>query len=140
MGSTLTKGTTFASGQAVTHGDLNDLVDDATIQAAGVVASHLNATTGSGVISAQAAVTAAPDPADLMLIHDVSAQVLKKIELSDLAFHLLDPQTVTQLNAASPIEGSIAYCSNGNAGAKCLAVYDSSNWKVVALGSTIATS
>ena len=52
----------------------------------------------------------------------------------------LNPQTVTQLNALTSAEGDVAYCSNGNAGAKCIAVYDGSNWKVVALGATIATS
>ncbi len=52
----------------------------------------------------------------------------------------LTPRTVAQLNALTVAEGTIAYCSNGNAGAKCIAVYDSSAWKVVALGATIATS
>ena len=52
----------------------------------------------------------------------------------------LNPQTVAELNAvSSPVEGDVAYCSNGNSGSKCLAVYDGSNWKVVALGSTIST-
>lgn len=52
----------------------------------------------------------------------------------------LTPRTVAQLNALTVAEGTLAYCSNGNAGAKCLAVYDGSNFKVVALGSTIAAS
>ena len=53
----------------------------------------------------------------------------------------LNPRTVAQLNALSNnAEGDIAYCSNGNAGSKCFAVYEGSNWKVVALGSNIATS
>tara|TARA_R100000734_G_C3295247_1_gene86511 strand:- start:548 stop:967 length:420 start_codon:yes stop_codon:yes gene_type:complete len=52
----------------------------------------------------------------------------------------LNPKTVTELNALTSEEGDVAYCSNGNAGSKCVAVYDGSNWKVVALGSTIATS
>ena len=52
----------------------------------------------------------------------------------------LTPRTVAQLNALTVAEGSIAYCSNGNAGSKCLAVFDGSNFKVVALGSTISAS
>lgn len=51
----------------------------------------------------------------------------------------LTPRTVAQLNALTGVEGQIAYCSDGNAGAKCLAVYDGSNWKVVAFGATIST-
>ena len=51
----------------------------------------------------------------------------------------LKPQTLTELNARSDKEeGDFAYCSNGNSGSKCLAVYDGSNWKVVALGATIS--
>lgn len=51
----------------------------------------------------------------------------------------LAPQTLAQLNARTDkAEGDIAYCSNGNAGSKTVAVYDGSNWKVVALGATIS--
>jgi hypothetical protein len=51
----------------------------------------------------------------------------------------LKPQTLSELNARTDQEaGDLAYCSNGNAGATTLAVYDGSNWKVVALGSTIS--
>ena len=51
----------------------------------------------------------------------------------------LQPQTLAQLNARTDqAEGDVAYCSNGNAGAKTVAVYDGSNWKVVALGATIS--
>ena len=51
----------------------------------------------------------------------------------------LNPKTVTELNALSAIQGDVAYCSNGDAGSKCIAVYDGSAWKVVSLGSTIST-
>lgn len=51
----------------------------------------------------------------------------------------LQPQTLAQLNARTDsAEGDVAYCSNGDAGSKTLAVYDGSNWKVVALGATIS--
>lgn len=52
----------------------------------------------------------------------------------------LPPQTVAALNALTAAEGDIAYCSDGDAGAKCLAVYDGSAWKRIALGSTISTT
>ena len=52
---------------------------------------------------------------------------------------VLPVYTLTEANALSFIpEGSLIYVSNGNAGAKTLAVYDGSNWKVVALGATIS--
>ena len=49
----------------------------------------------------------------------------------------LNPQTVAELNAVTAAEGDVAYCSNGNAGADCLAVYTSAGaWKVLAISST----
>lgn len=59
--------------------------------------------------------------------------------LNGEAPHLLPVYTVTQANALTDkTEGMLVYVSNGNAGAKCLAVYDGANWKVVALGATIS--
>lgn len=53
----------------------------------------------------------------------------------------LNPQTVTELNARSDqAAGDVAYCSNGDAGSACIAVYDGSNWTVVSLGSTISAT
>lgn len=53
----------------------------------------------------------------------------------------LKPQTTAQLNARTDqAEGDVAYCSDGDAGSKCVAVYNGSDWKVVALGSTISSS
>ena len=52
----------------------------------------------------------------------------------------LTPRTVAQLTALTVAEGTIAYCSDGDAGSKCLAVYDGTAWKVVSLGSTISTT
>ena len=47
--------------------------------------------------------------------------------------------TLAEANALPSKETSmLIYVSNGNAGAKTLAVYDGSNWKVVALGATIS--
>lgn len=40
----------------------------------------------------------------------------------------------------SPQQGDIVATSNGDAGSACLCMYDGSNWKVIALGSTAASS
>ena len=51
----------------------------------------------------------------------------------------LPEYTLAEANALPNKEESmLIYVSNGNAGAKTLAVYDGSNWKVVALGATIS--
>jgi hypothetical protein len=52
----------------------------------------------------------------------------------------LPTYTVTQATAlGNTASGQIIYVSNGNSGSPCLAVYDGSAWKRVALGNTIST-
>lgn len=50
----------------------------------------------------------------------------------------LTPRTVSQLTALTEIEGDVAYCSDGNSGSPCLAVYNGTDWKRIALGATIS--
>lgn len=52
----------------------------------------------------------------------------------------LTPRTTAQLEALTAFEGDIAYCSDGDSGDKCLAVYDGTDWLRLALGAAIATS
>lgn len=52
----------------------------------------------------------------------------------------LTPRTVSELEALTAFEGDVAYCSNGDAGSKCVAIYDGSDWLVVGLGAAIASS
>lgn len=52
----------------------------------------------------------------------------------------LNPLTVSELNSLTGIEGDTAYCSNGDAGGECIAVYNGSDWKVIAFGATISSS
>lgn len=51
----------------------------------------------------------------------------------------LNARSVAELNALTAIEGDVAYCSDGDSGSKCIAVYNGTDWKVVSLGSTIST-
>ena len=53
----------------------------------------------------------------------------------------LNPQTTAQLTARTDAaEGDVAYCSDGDAGSKCVAVYNGTSWLVIALGSAISSS
>jgi hypothetical protein len=52
----------------------------------------------------------------------------------------LTPRTVSQLTALTGAAGDIAYCSNGDAGNPCLAVYNGTAWKRIALGTTISAT
>jgi hypothetical protein len=53
---------------------------------------------------------------------------------------LLTPRTVAQLTATSANAGDTAYCSDGDAGSPCLAVYDGADWLRVALGAAISAT
>lgn len=56
----------------------------------------------------------------------------------------LAPKTTAELEAldtaGDAIQGDVAYCTDGDAGAKCIAVFDGSDWLRISLGSAIATS
>ena len=54
----------------------------------------------------------------------------------------LTPLTLAQLATAipSPQEGDVAMTTNGDAGAKCIVVYNGTDWKVIGLGATAASS
>lgn len=52
----------------------------------------------------------------------------------------LTPRTTAQLNALTVTEGALAYCSDGDTGDACLAVYDGSNWVRISLGATISAT
>jgi hypothetical protein len=70
---------------------------------------------------------------------DAATPTNKKISVQN--FFKLPTGTVAEVNAyTNKAAGQLVYVTDGNAGSACLAVYDGSNWKVVALGATIATS
>ena len=52
----------------------------------------------------------------------------------------LTPRTVTQLNALTGVLGQVAFCSNGAAGADCIAFYNGSAWKRCDTLATISAS
>lgn len=52
----------------------------------------------------------------------------------------LYPQTVSALEGITGSEGDVAYCSNGDAGDPCLAVFDGTDWLRVALGTAISST
>lgn len=52
----------------------------------------------------------------------------------------LTPKTVAELEALTAFEGDVAYCSNGDAGDKCIAIYDGTDWLRIALGTAISGS
>lgn len=49
-------------------------------------------------------------------------------------------ETFTVAGAPGGSAGDIGYCTNGDAGAACFTVHNGTDWKVVSLGATIASS
>lgn len=114
-----------------------DLLD--AVQKLNTIISEGGAANGVALLNSSAKLNANQMPAT------ITATGVQVLNPSSGVVHIQDvlrltSKTTAQLNALSPNEGDIAYCSDGNAGAKTMAVYDGSNWKVVALGATIATS
>ena len=68
------------------------------------------------------------------LILDPNSDVVKIQNILELT-----SQTTAQLNALTGVEGQVAYCSDGDGGNKCLAVYNGTNWVRVTFGIAIST-
>ena len=66
MGTYLTKGTTFTTGDTVTAGSLNNLVDNATVTAGSIGSSEL----GTNAVTADKISTSAPQPVTTSTIRD----------------------------------------------------------------------
>tara|TARA_Y100000310_G_scaffold302696_1_gene340370 strand:+ start:71 stop:457 length:387 start_codon:yes stop_codon:yes gene_type:complete len=93
MGSKLTKGVNFTAGGTVSHTDLANLVDDATIQAGAVTNTEVGATAITGQTE-----DTAPADNDYLLSYDTSGTGLKKVSRLALA----------RGSAASPSSNSFA--------------------------------
>ena len=123
MGTKLTKGVALASGATVTHTDLNNLVDDATIQAGAITNTEL----GAAAITGQTE-DATPADNDYVLTYDTSGTALKKASRLALA---RGSAAAPSSNSSSGTAGDIAY------DASYLYVCISTNsWKRMALDLT----
>lgn len=61
-----------------------------------------------------------------------------RVSIEDII--LLTPKTVAELNALSSVAGDVAFCSDGDAGTECIAVYDGTNWLRISLGAAISAT
>jgi hypothetical protein len=58
---------------------------------------------------------------------------------TDIAAITPDSYTVATLPDADENTGRVLYVSDGSAGDPCAAISDGTNWKVIAIGATVAT-
>ena len=99
-----------------------------------------NAASGVAGLNSSSKISAAQLPNNIVsdTATDLTlAPTTTRVNIEDIVN--LNPKTVSQLNALTAQEGDVAYCSNGDAGSKCLAVYNGTAWKKIALGATIST-
>jgi hypothetical protein len=100
-----------------------------------------NTANGVAGLNASSKITASQIPDEINsssatnLTLDPATGKVKLEEILNLA-----PQTVSQLNARTDqAAGDVAYCTDGNSSSPCLAIYNGTDWKIVALGGTITT-
>lgn len=97
---------------------------------------------GSGNISvALVGAVAASSIHDAHIVCDFSWKDNSNVKTSSLQVKPKSVKLPVATVAGAPtsaVQGDMFFCSNGNAGSPCLALYDGSNWKVVALGATIS--
>ena len=62
------------------------------------------------------------------------------LQITGKSLQLPNYTVATAIAITSPAAGQVIFVSNGNAGQPCLAVYDGSTWKRVALGATISAT
>lgn len=66
------------------------------------------------------------------------ANRLEEIETGVWDVLKLAPTATADLGTGA--RGWVRYCTDGDAGAECLAVHDGTGWKVVSLGATVSTT
>ena len=72
---------------------------------------------------------------------DVATSNAKFVTQNGLVLTSLNVATANTLAGLGVIdEGSIIYCTDGDSGSKCIAIYDGSNWKRISLGANISSS
>ena len=127
----VTRGYTFATGVAVTASALNQLGEPGVTVATPIAV----ASGGTNATSASAARTN-------LGLGTIATQASNAVALTGGTISgtimTLPSYAVSGVPSASPA-GQLIYVTDGNSGAATVACSDGSDWKVVALGSTIST-
>lgn len=108
-------------------------------QALNEIIEGANAASGVLVLDASGKITSTQVPNSLNTSGTlVLAPATGRVEIQDVL--ALTPLTVAQANALSSSAGDVAYISNGDGGNACFAVHNGTDWKRIALGSTISAT
>jgi hypothetical protein len=110
------------------------------VVALNTIISEANTANGVALLGGTGKVGVAQLPTTLNVTGDLTLQPSTGVILvRDILY--INPQTTADINLfASPAEGMLAYATNGAGGSPCLAVYDGTAWKRIALGATISST
>lgn len=110
------------------------------VVALNTIISEAGQALGCALLNSSGQIPTANMPNTIIVSGDMTLQsATTKIVIQDVL--RLGSFTTADVNLiASPAAGEIVYCTDGNTGSPCLAVYDGSAWKRVALGATISAT
>ena len=109
------------------------------VTALNTIISEGNGANGVAVLNGDGRLNGAQMPQSITPAGGLTLAPANKIVTVDRVLRMT-PLNVTQVNLLTATEGDVVYVENGAAGGKCIAVYNGTDWKVVALGSTISAT
>tara|TARA_R110000772_G_scaffold205144_3_gene315386 strand:+ start:1686 stop:2105 length:420 start_codon:yes stop_codon:yes gene_type:complete len=109
------------------------------VTALNTIISEGNGANGVAVLNGDGRLNGAQMPQAITPAGGLTLSPANKIVTVDRVLRMT-PLNVTQVNLLTATEGDVVYVENGAAGGKCIAVYNGTDWKVVALGSTISAT
>ena len=133
----------------------NTLTNAVIVSTNGIVQRPSVAYTISGNVITFAEAPEIADVIDIRFIADI--EIVNQLTNADGSFFVLEPTGVANAAATHSIQlpsytvaeaaalgnvasGQVIYCSNGDAGTPCLAVYSVNAWRVVSLGANISST
>ena len=104
------------------------------------IITEANTANGVALLDGTGKIGVAAVPTSLTVTGDLTLQPSTGIiTVRDILY--INPQTTADINLfASPAAGMLVYATDGAGGSPCLAVYDGSAWKRIALGATISAT
>lgn len=110
------------------------------VVALNTIITEANAAGGVAVLDGSAKIGVAQIPTSLSVTGDLTLQPSTGIvTIRDILY--INPQPTSDIELfASPAEGMLVYATDGAGGSPCLAVYDGTAWKRIALGATISAT
>jgi hypothetical protein len=140
----------FPTGTTITTANLDSATDDpslaradllSAVQALNSIIASENTASGVLVLTGSGKIPSGLLPSSITLGSGV--QIINPTDqvVNIRNFLRLQPQDTTDVeNFADAALGDVAFCSDGDSGSPCLAVYDGTDWLRVSLGAAISST